>query len=155
MFDLLNFKSRTDVKNHKINDLIDDPNNFINDYATSKYGLRTITAFNIDKISENVQKITNSLLISMNYINYIMLFNSFYDNFKDLENIEILGFKIPKISILINFIKRMFNYSFINLYSDVFEEIITVLLSKQRLNLLRCLYPYGHKLCIQLCLSLA
>ena len=56
-----------------------------------------------------------------------MLFNSFYDNFKDLENIEILGFKIPKISILINFIKRMFNYSFINLYSDVFEEIITEL----------------------------
>ena len=82
----------------------------------------TVTANEIDSY-------INNFIVNIDIINYIMIFNKYYEYFKSLiENIEkngIFKLDIDSINELINKIKVIYYYIYIQIYTEIYNIIIT------------------------------
>ena len=121
------------MKNEGINILYNDPSIIVINTIGSVYNQKTL---NIPKkIKQDSLNIANNLLVSSKYINFIFLFNDFYNYFNKINNIKILDKEIIKTTEFITSIKKIYNYSFINLKTDEFKNNIEILFSSMKKRL--------------------
>lgn len=136
IFQLLTYKLSDKKKGSlSISNLLEDPKIFINETIGTKYNFKSYHDFQSSKVGPKVSSITHNLLVSMNYINYIILFNDFYKNFDKLSDITILGVKINKIDYFILDIKRLYNFSFINIYTSEIKDTLNILFDSIKDNI--------------------
>lgn len=136
IFQLLTYKLSNKKKGTlSISTLLEDPKIFINETIGTKYNFKSYHDFQSSKVGPKVSSITHNLLVSMNYINYIILFNDFYKNFDKLLDITILGLKINKINYFILDIKRLYNFSFINIYTSEIKDTLNILFDSIKDNI--------------------
>ena len=96
------------MKNEGINILYNDPSIIVINTIGSVYNQKTL---NIPKkIKQDSLNIANNLLVSSKYINFIFLFNDFYNYFNKINNIKILDKEIIKTTEFITSIKKIYNY---------------------------------------------